>query len=310
MKTDQALDARSERILELLSRGSSSRDLAEKLGYQEGTMRVYLHHLYRKIGVANKTEAVIWHLKRAQSAAAVAPIEESSAAAPTDDLFGDMALREGLYTALGVMSAFIGPFGRVWEVGQRLAGEEVDQEMQARRDRVRGLWKALLQGDWATGKRMFDAGETDEMLVTAASDAVLLAALLHLGGYTAAAQRVGSGLALRRRTGSITVREASMLKALEGALEGDGDDLAELHSLCTEKGGIKQVAMVLLFHAYAMRKDAERARKTANVVWAEAEAAKQQLIAMGERPFATPRSAPAPEKATVRRQAKEKVLAR
>ena len=107
MKTDQVMDARSERILELLSRGSSSRDLAEKLGYQEGTMRVYLHHLYRKIGVVNKTEAVIWYMRRAQ--ATTAATEDSSAPAHSDDLFGDMSLREGLYTSLGVMSAFIGP---------------------------------------------------------------------------------------------------------------------------------------------------------------------------------------------------------
>lgn len=309
MKTDQVMDARSERILELLSRGSSSRDLAEKLGYQEGTMRVYLHHLYRKIGVANKTEAVIWYMRRAQAATSI--VEDVAGQASSDDLFGEMSLREGLYVSLGVMSAFIGPFGRLWEVGQRLAGNEVDGDTIIRRDRVRNLWKNLLEGNWAAGKHAFDAGEGNEMLVTAASDAVLLAALLVLGGYSSAAQRLMSGLAQRKRTGSISVRESGMLKALEQALDGDGEALAELHALATEKAGVRQVAMVLLFHAYRARKDFERARKTANMIWAEAEAGKQQLIAMGERPFATPRSAPAPEKPAARRQAtKEKATAR
>jgi DNA-binding CsgD family transcriptional regulator len=309
MKTDQAMDARSERILELLSRGSSSRDLAEKLGYQEGTMRVYLHHLYRKIGVANKTEAVIWYMRRAQAAAGSAA--EATAAPVSDDVFGEMALREGLYTAMGVMSAFMGPFSRVWEVGQRIAGNEPDADVVLRQERVRVLWKSLLQGNWHAGKLAYDAGEGDELLVTAASDAVLLAALLILGGYSGAAQRLQSGLAQRKRTGSVTVREASMLSALQSALDGEAEGLAELHALSTEKAGVRQVAMVLLYHAYVACKDLERARKTANAIWAEAEAAKQQLIAMGERPFATPRSVPAPEKAPARRStAREKALAR
>src|SRR3954466_10672574 len=103
MTKDIGLDPRSERMLELLSKGGWSRELAEKLGYQEGTMRVYLHHLYKKIGVANKTEAVIWWLKRANGHAAPA-VEARLVEVPiTDDLFGDMALREGLLAALGVM---------------------------------------------------------------------------------------------------------------------------------------------------------------------------------------------------------------
>jgi DNA-binding CsgD family transcriptional regulator len=311
-KTDMTtLDARSERILELLSKGASSRDLADKLGYQEGTMRVYLHHLYRKLGVANKTEAVIWYMRRAQGMAAPT-LEASVAAAPTDDLFGEMALREGLYASLGVMSLFLGPFSRVWEVGQRLAGNEPDDEALQRRDRCRALWKALLSGDWAEGKRAYDAGVAETMLVSAAADAVLLAALLALGGYTSAAQRVIAGLSHKRRLGNVSARETSMLKALVGAMEGEGTDgLAELHSLTTEKAGVRQVAMVVLFHAYASRKDAERARKTANAIWNDAEAAKQQLVAMGERPFATTRGTPAPEKAPARRApAREKALAR
>ena len=55
-------------LLELLAEGASARVIAKKLGYSEGTMRVYLHNLYRAIGVRNKTEAVIWHLHRSRPA--------------------------------------------------------------------------------------------------------------------------------------------------------------------------------------------------------------------------------------------------
>ena len=64
---DFVIDTRSQRMLELLAQGAGSKLIAKELGYQDGTMRVYLHNLYRKIGVANKTEAVIWFLKRGGS---------------------------------------------------------------------------------------------------------------------------------------------------------------------------------------------------------------------------------------------------
>ena len=64
MIKETPLDTRSQRMLELLAQGAGSKLIAKELGYQDGTMRVYLHNLYRKIGVANKTEAVIWFLKR------------------------------------------------------------------------------------------------------------------------------------------------------------------------------------------------------------------------------------------------------
>lgn len=303
-------------MLELLARGSSNRDVARNMGYQEGTMRVYLHHLYRKLGVANKTEAVIWYLKRAL------PEQDGDAEAlggdgAPSDLFGDMALREDLYTALGVMGAFIGPYGRVWEVGVRLKGDEIDEELHARRERSRRLWKALLKGDWAHGKRSYDADSGSALLLDAPSDAVLLASLLLLGGFSSAAGRLSAQLTQKRKVGrGVSLHEAAMLRSLRAALEDDGDALSGLHGVTQEKSAtpaLKQVAMALLFHAYAARKDLERARKTANALWAEAEAARQHLAAMGERPLGTSRSAPAPAKPNPtpkRASAREKAVTR
>ena len=79
------IDARGEQMLELLAQGASARVVARKLGYSEGTTRVYLHNLYRAIGVRNETEAVIWHLgrTRAPEAKAAPPKPLSSVGLPT-----------------------------------------------------------------------------------------------------------------------------------------------------------------------------------------------------------------------------------
>ena len=56
------LSPRDRSMLELLSLGISNKAIAAKLGYQHGTTRVYLHALYRKLGVASKTAAVVWYV--------------------------------------------------------------------------------------------------------------------------------------------------------------------------------------------------------------------------------------------------------
>ena len=57
MKTIEIND-RDRQMLELLAQGASNRSIADSLGYREGTMRVYLHGLYKKLGVGNKTREV------------------------------------------------------------------------------------------------------------------------------------------------------------------------------------------------------------------------------------------------------------
>jgi hypothetical protein len=259
------------------------------MGYQEGTMRVYLHNLYKKIGVANKTEAVVWYLGKGK-----AQLAAQSAPAPvpqgTEDVLGDMALAEGLYATLGVMVNFTGPFSRVWEIGQRMAGHEMTAESLPKRARARQLWKALLEGDWAYGKRAFDADEAGMLRYEAPSDAVIVAVLLGAGGYTSAAERLAAQLNQKRKSGaSISAREAALIAALPGAMEAtDKDAIGGLQRLVTDKGAnavVKQMAMALQFHAYRARRDYDRARRAAHGLWGEAEAARQQLRAMGDRTF-------------------------
>ena len=85
---DTAIDAKNQRMLELLTQGGTSRIIARQMGYQEGTMRVYLHNLYRRIGVANKTEAVVWYLNRERSREGVKPVQPVHRASSDLVLFG------------------------------------------------------------------------------------------------------------------------------------------------------------------------------------------------------------------------------
>ncbi|HET7729444.1 MAG TPA: LuxR C-terminal-related transcriptional regulator [Usitatibacter sp.] len=319
MNKDITIDARSERMLELLSQGVSNREIAQRLGYQEGTIRVYLHNLYRKLGVANKTEAVVWYLRRDAPKAAAAPGGNGQAAhAPTDDLLGDMALQEDLHTALGAMGAFVGPHSRVWEIGLRLKGGAADPQARFRQERSRLLWRALLKGDWSYGKRNYDVDAGAGLLVDSPSDGVVLAAILTIGGYTGAADRLVARLTHKRRGGqSASPREAALLRALRRAVDGNSlDALMDLHEVANEKSApavVKQLAMALLYHAYVMRGDAERARGTANALWTEAESARQQLAAMGERSLGAVRHVPSPAKPVARKagvKEKEKAVAR
>ena len=304
---DTAIDAKHQRMLELLAQGGTSRIIARQMGYQEGTMRVYLHMLYRRIGVANKTEAVVWYLNRERGrevVKAVQPVHRAS----SGDLFGDMAFDEDLFAALGVMSQLIGPYGRIWEVGQRLAGIEVDQKSLERRARARLLWRALLKGDWACGKRLYDEGAGARLALDAPSEAVLLTSILLAGGYSLAADRLASQITDKRRSApGASSREAALLRALrETFLDEDKNALASIHKLATEKATpaiLKQVAMAILFHACKARGDEARARQAANAVWTEAEAARKHLEAMGERPLVKDFPAPGPVKSSARERA-------
>ncbi len=291
-------------MLQLLSEGASARILARKLGYSEGTMRVYLHNLYRAIGVRNKTQAVIWHLGRVktyEAAAAARPPREVHSGA----VFGDMALDEGLYAALGAMGSFLGPYGHMWEVGLRLKGTPLDEKSAARRAQSRDLWNALLKGDFARGKALHDQDAAERLLADAPSDAVLLDCLLLIGGYTGAADKLMARLADKRKgAAGISTREASLLRALRDALDaGNGAGLSVLHGLAGESGrgpAVRQLAIVALYYAYKARRDFDRARATAGAVWAEAESVRRELEAMGVRPLGHDLSLPRPGKAAAK----------
>jgi DNA-binding CsgD family transcriptional regulator len=314
MKSASVVDAKGQQLLELLSEGASTVVLAKKLGYSPGTVRVYLHNLYRAIGVRNRTEAVLWHLNRVRPAHGM-PMAQRSSVSLADETFGDVAAREGLLAAFGLMESFVGPYGRVWEIGMRLKGEAIEERMLVLRDDSRLLWRALLQANFGYGKALYDEGAADSMLGDSPSDGLLLATLLVLGGYSHVAEGCIAKLNRARKAGrTLSARETSFLRALKGAVyEADLESLAAVTQLAADKSTptvLKHVAAAALFHIYRAQRDGARAVETANVLWAEAEGARQQLEAMGVRPLSRETAIPKPGRASARAApVREKVAA-
>lgn len=55
----ESLSAREQEIFTLLSAGASNKEIAEQLFLSEGTIRVYLSGIYRKLGVKNRAQAIL-----------------------------------------------------------------------------------------------------------------------------------------------------------------------------------------------------------------------------------------------------------
>ncbi len=52
-----ALSGSERQVLDLVARGASNRDVADQLSLSEATVRKHLEHVYRKLGVTNRTAA-------------------------------------------------------------------------------------------------------------------------------------------------------------------------------------------------------------------------------------------------------------
>jgi DNA-binding CsgD family transcriptional regulator len=271
------------------------------MGYSEGTTRVYLHNLYKVLGVRNKTEAVIWLLTRRHQGevAAVSPppappatsLEESPAA---------LAAREGLAAMMGAMATFVGPFSRAWEAQATHKGGTIDAKTQDRRAHARLLWNSLLRGDFAVGKAMHDDGHLDELAYRAPSEALVVALLLLLGGYTRAGDALVGHLEGRRKaTAGLTAKESQLLRAAVQAIDSTEDAaITPLYHQASENSvpALKHLAIAALFHVYRARRDAERAGQAALALWSEADAARRELEAAGVKPLPRDASVPRPGK--------------
>jgi two-component system nitrate/nitrite response regulator NarP len=53
------LTPRERELVELVRQGLRNRDIAARLGVTEGTVKVYLHSIFEKVGVASRTELAI-----------------------------------------------------------------------------------------------------------------------------------------------------------------------------------------------------------------------------------------------------------
>jgi DNA-binding NarL/FixJ family response regulator len=59
-----SLTPRETEILQLIAKGLSNRDAAESLGLSRATIRTHLEHIYAKLDVSNRTEAVTEAIRR------------------------------------------------------------------------------------------------------------------------------------------------------------------------------------------------------------------------------------------------------
>ncbi len=57
------LSPRELKIAEAVSAGRRNRDIAEEIGTTEGSVKVYLHRIYEKLGVGSRTELAVLVLK-------------------------------------------------------------------------------------------------------------------------------------------------------------------------------------------------------------------------------------------------------
>jgi two-component system, NarL family, nitrate/nitrite response regulator NarL len=55
----QSLTDREMAVAKLIAKGLRNRQIGEELGMTEGTVKVYLHNIYRKLGLANRTELAL-----------------------------------------------------------------------------------------------------------------------------------------------------------------------------------------------------------------------------------------------------------
>lgn len=55
----ERLNPRERRIARLVARGMRNRDIGQELNIGEGTVKVYLHAMYQKLGIENRTELAL-----------------------------------------------------------------------------------------------------------------------------------------------------------------------------------------------------------------------------------------------------------
>jgi len=55
-ESERVITERQREIVQLVCQGLRNRDIAEMLNLTEGTVKIYLHKIYRKTGISNRTE--------------------------------------------------------------------------------------------------------------------------------------------------------------------------------------------------------------------------------------------------------------
>jgi two-component system, NarL family, nitrate/nitrite response regulator NarL len=53
------LTTRQRQIVRVMAEGLTNKEIAQRLKLAEGTVKVHLHHIYRKLGIANRTALAV-----------------------------------------------------------------------------------------------------------------------------------------------------------------------------------------------------------------------------------------------------------
>ena len=59
-KVVQRLSVRETQVADLIQQAKSNKEIAYELGLTTGTVKEYLFHIFRKLGVSNRTELALW----------------------------------------------------------------------------------------------------------------------------------------------------------------------------------------------------------------------------------------------------------
>jgi DNA-binding NarL/FixJ family response regulator len=60
------ITVREQQVIDLVAEGKLNKEISYTLHLSEGTVKEYLHKIFRKVGVTNRTELAVWeHKKRA-----------------------------------------------------------------------------------------------------------------------------------------------------------------------------------------------------------------------------------------------------
>jgi len=62
------LSFREKQIVGLIQHAMLNKEIAFELHLSEGTVKEYLNHIFRKLGVKNRTELAIWAFNRSKAA--------------------------------------------------------------------------------------------------------------------------------------------------------------------------------------------------------------------------------------------------
>ncbi len=274
IKSIHDLSATERAMLELLCQGVTGRELASRLGYKDGTARVYLHTLYKRIGVHNKTAAARWYSEQREGVHEIAetPIVPTS--------MGAFATLYGLDRTLGAKSVFLGPHALGDSAMPKKPNPVTRHQDHKMAHETRALWDSFVAGQFDVGKRAFDQGMMASFFVSAHEGAILLAAHLAMGGYSASAQRARKEIMLKRSAkigaGELEIEALTAISAaIDGKKKGACDRLVEIGDTARKKGNgaLEQLVLVALIHLYRAQEANDKAEVVIGSLWGLAQRA-------------------------------------